>query len=247
MIDFFETIRGVKGVVKIEGNKILSIICQGVPGTRVEGRNFLLEISKNMINSDVVRFEPRGMGYSEGNFMDLTHNSWLDDIADVLYEMINNNNSYTIIRVILMSDAAKMIINLVENVLKKLNKNIKWQIILINGILTKEYISGPNKTRIVKIDSLNWGLYTGFGVFFSLDFLNYYPNKYKVRDILSKNKKNIFGIYGTEDDLTMKFKLLLKSIGIKCYEINKGDHLFTNNNNVAKVLQAIREIYTNYE
>lgn len=246
MIKFFETENGVKGVIKINNNKILSIICQGVPGTRVEGRNFLVKASENMIDSDVIRFEPRGMGYSEGEFYNLTHNSWLADIALVLHEGLKANNNYTNVNLILMSDAAKMIVDIIENLLVKLDSSINWQIILINGVLTKENTSGPNKTRIVKTDGDNWGLYTGFGVFFSFDFLDYYPDEDVVKKIIYKNREKIRGIYGTEDDLTINSKSILTNLGVQTYKIQEGDHLFTNKNGIDDVMQSVRGIYNNY-
>ncbi|WP_176943343.1 hypothetical protein [Bombilactobacillus apium] len=204
-----------------------------------------MKMSESMIGSDVVRFEPRGIGYSEGEFYNLTHKSWLADIAGILHETLNSNN-YTTVKLVLMSDASKMIVNILEKVLKKLDDCIKWQIILINGILTKENKSGPNKTRIIKMGNGNWGLYTGFGVYFSLDFLDYYPDKDKVRKVIHENRKNIFGIYGMKDDLTINSKLLLKDIGIQTFEIREGDHLFTSGNCMKEVIQSIKEIYNNY-
>lgn len=244
MIDFFETTEGVKGVVEKNNGDYLSIICQGVPGTRVEGRNFLTKLSKNMIGSDVIRFEPRGMGYSEGDFYKLTHESWLKDIRSVLNEIFNYEKKYKMIIIILMSDSAKLIVNIVDDLLKKFCINMKWKIILINGILMRESTSGPQKTRVSKTNDNSWALYTGFGVLFSLDFLYYYPEKNKVIEIIQKNKNSILGIYGMNDNLTYKTRLFLDNKGIKIYKIKNGDHLFTNKYGMENVFQAIKEIYS---
>lgn len=240
LVKFFETKNGIKGSISTSSaNNRLTIICQGVPGNRVEGRNYLRRIERNTPNSDVIRFEPVGVGYSFGHFDKLTHQQWVKNIVDVAKEF--DSLKYIAIDFILMSDSGKLIIDLYKIFLKDFYK--EWNIIFLSGVLLEEEVTSPIKSRFVLNNDDEWVIYTGFGVHFSFDFLTYYPDIISLKQFLLENKKRVYGIYGTSDELTAKSAQFLQNNNITVYRIKDGDHLFTNYNTMNQSIMDLKEIY----
>ena len=243
MEKIFFNIEGIAGCHSCnDKNEYISIICQGLPGNRVEGRNFLKNIEKVIENkSDVIRFEARGVGYSEGEFTHLTYDSWNDDILKIILNFFDKNK-HRKLYLIFMSEAAKLIDRIILGIKGKINLE-KIVILLMNGIITKEEIRSPYKIKYMRGKSGELGIYTGFGVLFSSTFIDYFPDKKILQNILNDTAIEIFGIYGEADELTINSRSFLKFKLNKYFSILKGDHLFTSINAYNQVISCIEEIY----
>ena len=243
MKKIFFNIEGIAGCHSFKDkNESITVICQGLPGNRVEGRNFLKKIEKTIENkSDVIRFEARGVGYSEGDFVHLTYDSWNDDILKIVLNFFDKNK-HRKLYLIFMSEAAKLIDRVILGLQEKINSG-KIVILLMNGIITKEEIVSPYKIKYMRGKSGELGIYTGFGVLFSSTFIDYYPDKKRLQNILNDTTIEILGIYGEEDSLTVNSRSLLKFKLNKYFSILNGDHLFTSINAYKQVISYIEEIY----
>ncbi len=68
----FINFNGMLGSLEHKGFKELIIICNGIPGNRVDGRRRMVKISENL-NQSSLRFDILGAGLSDGNITQLDY------------------------------------------------------------------------------------------------------------------------------------------------------------------------------
>lgn len=227
----FVNINGILGVLEDKGFNELAIICNGIPGNRVDGRRMMVRIAERLKCSSL-RFDILGTGLSNGDITQLNYKTWGYQI-DYLINYYSKN--FEQIDLICFSESSKILTCIDLSSVRKL--------LIVNGILSEEHIHGPYPMRLIKDIDNRWLVYNGFGVNLNLRILNY--NYIELQHlILSLVNKAIF-IYGESDDLTINSKKFLNKNNVKYKKIIGGDHLFTNAKQVDKLIKLIGEVFDN--
>jgi hypothetical protein len=226
----FVDINNNKGIIhKVNSSDSLAILIPGFPGNRVDARRIMVKISRQLPISSL-RIDIGGMGLSPGKFENITYEKMADEYIKIIkYARINLN--YSKIKLIIFSESAKLLPYIIKE--ERVDK-----IILCNGVLCKESISGPKKSKLSRYNN-EIVVYTGFGVFFNYNLL-----KFAYKDLLEfllNNKDKILAIYGDKDTLTIESRKFLQKNGFNLKIIENSDHLFTNIEWENKLINLIKK------
>ncbi|KAA6470413.1 alpha/beta hydrolase [Bacillus cereus] len=199
------------------------IFLHGLAGDRVDSRRIFVKLARRLQNLGYpsIRFDIIGTGISEGNFHDITLESWYEQVKFLVNEFSNGIFRNRQIILVAFSEAAKIAIKVAQN-----SAQIKG-ICLCNGIITDEFWEQDRKiNRLYKRDN-QFVFDMGFGVWVNTKIIKE-NDKFKVNNKDHIPNIPILALYGESDVMTLESRKIFENNNlIKLYIIKGSDHLFT--------------------
>jgi len=226
---------------------IVLVMCYGMNGNRVIQHRMAVKLGESLEKKGVnlVRFDYRNVGVSDGSFEKTSIKERIDDTLNVCkYVKACFYDKKIKIVLIGFSDGARNVLNIAEN-------KIVDGIILWNPIFN--IISGNNKVN-TNMNSRKLSLHPLYrkpikkllGVAINLELIREIEAE-NVIEIFEKIDKQVLVIFGEDDELTkdirkyLFYKGLMDKKNISSFIIKKANHLFNESEQVEEVFEVTIE------